>query len=63
MLYFKVYNSIKHDYIKALLQEMYEKYSGIKWQIQHEVKPSAVFDIRPHPEYCAYPYMTIGVLL
>ena len=23
----------------------------VKWPIQHKVKPSAVFDIRPHPEY------------
>ena len=23
----------------------------VKWPVQHKVKPSAVFDIRPHPEY------------
>ena len=40
----------QYVYVKALLQVMYRKYStrgGVEWQIQHEVKPSAVFDTRP----------------
>ena len=43
--------------VKALLPVMYGKYStrgGMEWQIQHKAKPSAVFDTRPHPEYCIF---------
>ena len=32
---------------------------GVEWQIQHEVKPSAVFATRPHPS--AVFYCTIQV--
>ena len=28
---------------------MYGKYSGVKWQIQHEAKPSSVFARDPTP--------------
>ena len=36
---------------------MYREYSmrgEIKWEIQHKVKPGAVFDMRRHPEYCIF---------
>ena len=39
-------------YVKAPLRVTYGKYStrgGVKWQIQHEVKPSAVFARDPTP--------------
>ena len=42
---------------KALLQVMQEIYSmrgRVEWQIQHEVKLSAVFDMRSNPEYCIF---------
>ena len=25
---------------------------GVEWQIHHDAKLSAVFDMRPHPKYC-----------
>ena len=49
--------NILHVYVKAPLRVMYEKYStrgGVKWQIQHEAKSSAVFATRPHPECCIF---------
>ena len=39
-------NSMTYVYVKALLRVMYRKYSargGVKWQIQHDAKPSAVY--------------------
>ena len=43
--------------VKALLQVMQGIYSmngGVEWQIQHEVKLSAAFDMRSNPEYCIF---------
>ena len=52
-----VYTTGSYVYVKVPLQVMYGKYSmsgRIEWQIQHEVKVSAVFDRRPHYEYCIF---------
>ena len=40
-----------------------QKYSmrgGIEWQIQHETKPSTVFDIQPHSSYYIFLYIRIN---
>ena len=39
---------------------IYKKYSirdGVEWQTQYKVKMNAVFDMRPLPVYCIYPYI------
>ena len=41
-------------YVKTLLQVTHGKYSTsgvVEWQIQHEAKPDAIFDIRFHPKF------------
>ena len=39
-------------YKRYMLKSNVQKYSktdGVKWQIQHEANPSAVFDMTPQP--------------
>ena len=50
--------------VKVFMQVMRGKYNMrgmVKWQIQHKAKPSAVFDIRPHPNYYSYSFCTSQV--
>ena len=33
---------------------------GVKWELQHKVKPGTVFDMRRHPEYCIFPTSSVN---
>ena len=42
--------SLRQSHIICLTNNI----SVSEWQIQHKVKPSAVLDMRPHPEYSIF---------
>ena len=45
---------LKHRYECCMIK--YSMRHGIKWQIQHKAKPSAVFAMKPYPECCILSY-------